>query len=173
MNANSTPQPNEDIIKNLREALQGSFEKIPTWLLNPALEVFVSSTFTDTHKERNILLTEILPKLRDRASKFKIAVTFFDLRTGIPDSNTLDHDTWNGCYRALKQCLQGSRGIFFLSLQSMKYGYMMLPKTIGKDVFEARLKEREKPELKTLAEEWYTLDLNAVNKVYVLRNLTG
>jgi hypothetical protein len=49
--------------------------RVPRW----KLLVFVSSTFTDTYHERNILLGSILPRLRERA-RAKIEVSFVDMR---------------------------------------------------------------------------------------------
>ena len=50
--------------------------KAPTWKLS----VFVSSTFTDTHLERNFLMDELLPTLKKRGRKSGIEVTFSDMR---------------------------------------------------------------------------------------------
>ena len=44
------------------------------------LKVFVSSTFTDTHDERNILLAKVEPYLREKARPYGLAVTLVDLR---------------------------------------------------------------------------------------------
>lgn len=44
------------------------------------LLVFISSTFTDTRYERNILLDKILPYLRSTAYPHDIEVTFVDMR---------------------------------------------------------------------------------------------
>ena len=90
--------------------------RTPLW----CLRVFVSSTFTDTHVERNILMNEILPDLRQRASGFDTEVTFVDMRWGVRDENTLDHMTWVACSKMLESCRETSCGLFFLSLQSEK-----------------------------------------------------
>ena len=44
------------------------------------LLVFVSSTFTDTQHERNVLLGKILPRLREKARFMSIGVSFVDMR---------------------------------------------------------------------------------------------
>lgn len=62
----------------------------PQW----KLLVFVSSTFTDTNAERNVLMANILPSLRNAGLKVGIEVTFVDMRWGVRDENTLDHRTW-------------------------------------------------------------------------------
>ena len=92
------------------------------------------------------------------------------------DENTLDHKTWPGCVRELLRCFNGSAGLFFLSLQGDKYGYMPIPKCIDQAAFEQRLLERsasEHLETVALANEWYQLDSNAVPPVYVLKNLVA
>ncbi len=53
-----------------------SIWRIPRW----KLLIFVSSTFTDTYHERNLLLGKILPKLREKARKNEIEVSFIDMR---------------------------------------------------------------------------------------------
>jgi hypothetical protein len=50
------------------------------------LLVFISSTFTDTKAERNILLEKILPYLRNKAYTHDIEVTFVDMRSIPPSS---------------------------------------------------------------------------------------
>ena len=144
---------------------------------------FVSSTFTDTHAERNILLENVLPDLRDIARPYGIEINFVDMRWGVRNENTLDHMTWIACRRELERCRNESVGIFFLSLQSMKYGYMPLPRTIEARVFEDRIAECQQQvlggemdkdefaELRALATEWYQLDHNSVPLVYKLANL--
>jgi hypothetical protein len=140
----------------------------------PCIYVFGSSTFTDTHEERNILLSRVLLALREHGRPKGLEVIILDLRSGIPDENTLDHKTWPGCERELLRCFNGSAGLFFLSLQGDKYGYMPIPGTIDQVAFEQRLSERsslEHSEAVALANEWYQLDTNAVPPVYVLKNL--
>jgi hypothetical protein len=142
--------------------------------------LFVSSTFTDTHEERNIL-QGLLPELRAIASEYGVDIIFCDLRSGIPDANTIDHLTWLGCQRELLRCFSVSAGYFFLSLQSGKYGYMPIPKFIDQEAFDQRLTDSAQmtfdcasnAEVVALAHEWYHLDTNAVPPVYVLKNLTG
>ena len=68
------------------------------------LVVFVSSTFTDTVKERNLLLEKILPDLRERGRAMSVEVVFVDMRWGVRDENTLDHQTWIACRREILRC---------------------------------------------------------------------
>jgi len=145
-------------------ALRGDFYTADDRFAPPSsqLLVFVSSTFTDTHEERNILLEKVLLTLRDEARPHGIEVILLDLRSGIPDENTLDHLTWLGCQRELLRCFSQSAGLFFLSLQGNKYGYMPIPKFIDQAAFDQRLAERSTADADAaaavaLAKEWYQL----------------
>jgi hypothetical protein len=84
--------------------------------------VFFSSTFTDTHQERNILQDEILKRLKEYvvSRDSNVVVSFVDMRWGVKDENTLDHQTWLACSEEIERCREESDGIFFMSLQSHK-----------------------------------------------------
>jgi hypothetical protein len=161
-------------ISQIESILRGnflSFDKIKTWVpLRSKLLVFVSSTFTDTSRERNVLLVSILPDLRARGNKFGIDVTMVDMRWGVRDENTIDHRTWDECVRELDRCYSDSAGLFFLSLQADKYGYIPLPRTIDQDTLDQRMLSMSVEEL-SLTRSWYRLDENAIPPRYVLRNL--
>ena len=132
------------------------------------LDVFVSSTFTDTHSERNVLMSEVLPRVRALADAYGIFLSLVDMRYGVKDESTMKHMTWSECYRELKRCALESSGKFFLSLQSHKYGYRPLPKRISKSNFENRLATLP-VDLQTLSNHWYIFDENTDS--YILRDL--
>ena len=90
------------------------------------VRIFCSSTFTDTHKERNKLLGEVYKKMRAEAEGLGIDFSFIDMRYGVRDENTMDHLTWEACKAELVRCRQESAGIFFLTLQGEKYGTCVL-----------------------------------------------
>ena len=92
---------------------------IPSW----KLLVFVSSTFTDTNRERDALQHRIQKTLSKEGSKHGIVISFSDMRWGIPGAASNEHGTWIACNRELDRCYRQSNGIFFLSLQSEKYLY--------------------------------------------------
>ena len=89
----------------------------PSW----SLLVFISSTFTDTHVERDCLMGEILNKLREIGKQHSVSVSFSDMRWGVRDENTLEHETWVSCKKELLRCMKKSKGLFFISLQSEKW----------------------------------------------------
>lgn len=175
-NANATASGTERERERLRlQAVLGnlSSEEVLTstvmWASpRPQLLVFVSSTFTDTHRERNLLLEKILLDLRRQGASLGIEAVFVDMRYGVQDDNTLHHDTWVACKRELMRCYNESAGLFFLSLQGDKYGYRPLPRCLSVSVVESAL-ARASDEDKVLLEEWYTFDENG--QEYLLKPL--
>lgn len=90
---------NDDTLARL-QALAGSNAYGSNWH-EPSwnLSVFVSSTFTDTISERNIIIQKIQKELQELGNKWDVHVTFVDMRWGIVDESTLDHNTWIECQR--------------------------------------------------------------------------
>ena len=115
------------------EVLRGDFftsdELFQSWRTSSdKLDLFASSTFTDTHPERNISMKEALPEARILGDAHGISITIVDMRYGVRDDSMLKHTTWSECCRELMRCAVESSGKCFLSLQSHKYGYRPLPK---------------------------------------------
>jgi hypothetical protein len=146
------------------------------------LMAIVSSTFTDTAVERNILMHRILPELRHAARHYvNINICLVDLRWGLKDSNTNDHLTWISCASEITRCREESGGVFFISLQSEKYGYCPLPRSIPKIAFDIYLSNfgklndidvSKRERVIELAKRWYILDENNIPAEYVLKSLT-
>ena len=135
--------------------------------------VFISSTFTDSQMERNYLMDELLFKLREYAKEHRIDVIFVDLRTGVRDESSLDHETWNVCRDMLNYCKEESSGLFFFSLQGDKYGYRPIPKSVLKADLDAHLHIKNCPQdVRDIIFKWYLLDTNAVPEEYVLKNMS-
>ena len=123
------------------------------------LVVFVSSTFTDTHEERNVLLNIIFPALRILGREQDIEVRFVDMRYGLKDDSTNRQMTWDECVAELEKCHTESAGISFLSLQADKYGYIPLSRVVRRDIFESHRDKLNDKERETL-DEWYSFDSN-------------
>jgi WD40 repeat protein len=137
--------------------------------------IFVSSTFLDTNLERDILHRKILPHLIKKAQQHEIQVIFYDMRFGVKDENTLDHKTWVACKEAIQQCYEGSDGLFFLSLQADRYGYLPLPKYLDEAVLsKARQDHETDPNFNDITKyltEWYKRDENHSPPRYELKRL--
>ncbi|MDV0441597.1 tetratricopeptide repeat protein [Methanorbis furvi] len=64
--------------------------------------IFVSSTFKDMQKERDVLHRRVVPELNEFARKYGGSVRFTDLRWGV---NTTDLESNEGAKKVLKVCL--------------------------------------------------------------------
>ena len=144
-----------------------------------ALHVFVSSGGKDSDAERIILMDKIYPVLKEKGAKEGIDVLFIDL-VGTDSSsavrdNPVDGDIWMRSVEEIQRCYEQSGGMFFLSLQGHKAGFVPLPKFLDKNLFEQRLLSKEitgkanAGELVAVAKEWYRLDENHVPPRYVLK----
>ena len=106
--------------------------------------------------------------MKDRG--FDIELQFVDMRYGVRDENTLEHETWLACAVELERCKRESEGTFFISLQAQKYGYRMAPKRIAREKYDAvfaaisqKMKLCEVP----------GLDVNATTFRDLLRDMTN
>ena len=94
------------------------------WEQKPfVLMFFASSTFTDTQRERNLLMTTIVMRSRHRLENSGtqgVSILPLDMRFGVRDENSQEHLTWIICHKELQRCSKLSSGIFFISLQSDK-----------------------------------------------------
>jgi WD40 repeat protein/DNA replication protein DnaC len=151
---------------------EASMKEIRRVMPKKKLMVFVSSTFLDTTLERDILHKDILPYLQAIAQQHGVQVILYDMRFGVKDENTLDHMTWVSCKEAIKQCHEGSDGLFFLSLQADRYGYLPLPKYLDENVLFAALKASQNDsDHSDMAKTWYILDENHHPPRFELKHL--
>jgi hypothetical protein len=134
------------------------------------LSVFFSSTFTDTKRERAVIMEEILPELSRRGQEVGVQCVFTDMRWGVVDQNTLDQDTWDVCDREICRSERESCDIFFVSLQSEKYGYMPLPKYLPSSVASEVCKIKDE-HVRKLFDTWYKQDLNDARARFHLQPL--
>jgi WD40 repeat protein len=137
--------------------------------------VFVSSTFLDSSLERDVLHRKILRELQEMFRD--VLIIIYDMRFGVKDENTIDHMTWISCREAIQQCYEESEGMFFLSLQADRYGYLPLPKYLEQDVLQKSIKDHENSdkieEIREAVKRWYILDENNVPPRYELKNLSS
>jgi hypothetical protein len=100
-------------------------------------QLFVSSTFTDMKREREILQTRVFPKLRDYCKGRGASFSPVDLRWGIAEEASHDQQTMNICLRELKRCQDMTPGgPNFLILMGDRYGWRPLPPQVPADEFE-------------------------------------
>ncbi|ESN98484.1 hypothetical protein HELRODRAFT_84545, partial [Helobdella robusta] len=103
------------------------------------IRVFISSTFSDTCSERNILMEKAYPRLKDYCRQYDLEFQAYDLRWGIRDVSHDDHSIVDFCLREIEQCKQLSAGPSIVALIGQKYGYRPYPSRICADEFEMLL----------------------------------
>jgi len=125
--------------------------------------VFVSSTFSDMHAERDHLNRFVFPELRSRCIRHGIEFVGVDLRWGVTENEIEQRGALSACLDDIKRCN------IFLSLLGDRYGWIPLPEEIPQEFFEA---VRHSGDLTIddvrLLDKWYLLDEMTNPPVYRL-----
>ncbi|XP_077990681.1 NACHT domain- and WD repeat-containing protein 1-like [Glandiceps talaboti] len=144
-------------------------------LRSRVVRIFTSSTFTDTSVERNALMRDVYPKLKDYCkSKYGLEFQVVDMRWGVRDEATDDHMTSELCMNEIAACQKLSTGPNFVTFLCQKYGYRPFPPKILANELEAMRKvliDNRQP-VSTL-DEWFRKDTNAVPPVYILQPISS
>lgn len=146
----------------------------------PIIRVFVSSTFRDLQKERNILQADVFPALERHCAERGFQFEAIDLRWGVPGEAGLDHRSMRICFDELHRAQQVSPKPNFLVLLGDRYGWQPLPEEIeekehaGLEQAAAELERANPrtrvPHARVVLAQWYRRDENAVPPVYLLRS---
>eukprot|EP00794_Sanderia_malayensis_P008782 gene8782-9721_t len=89
-----------------------------------AVRIFVSSTFSDFHTEREAVVKRIVPKLNLWCKSRMIHLIECDLRWGIPKDTTTE-ETIGICLEEIERCLVETEGqAFFLNFLGHRYGWV-------------------------------------------------
>ncbi len=134
--------------------------------------IFVSSTFSDLKAERNALQEKVFPRLRDLATAHSCRFQAIDLRWGVSEEAALDQQTMKICLGEIERCQKTSPRPNFIVLLGNRYGWRPLPYEIPADEFK-RIISLVPAEERSLVEEWYRRDDNAVPPVYCLQPRSG
>ncbi len=133
---------------------------------NKYIRFFISSTFADMAKERNIL-QKIFDRLSEEYAKKEWQIESVDLRWGISQEAGFDNKTMQICKSEIRRCQQLSPRPNFIVLLGNRYGWTPLPETIPHNI--GKLLKMSKAE-KDLFNRWYRLDENALpSGEYVLQ----
>jgi tetratricopeptide (TPR) repeat protein len=135
--------------------------------------VFVSSTFEDLKEERHALQRDVFPKLRTLCEQHGARFQAIDLRWGVRDEAGLDQQTMEICLREIERCQRTRVKPNFIVLLGDRYGWQPLPPRIPASEFEALLPHIQPTRVRSLAEQWYRLDMNAVPPECCLEPRTG
>lgn len=93
------------------------------------IRVFISSTFHDMMKERDLLVKEVFPQLRRKCARRFVTFTEVDLRWGITEEQAAEGQVLPLCLAEIER----SRP-YFIGLLGERYGW--IPDTIRPEVVE-------------------------------------
>lgn len=80
------------------------------------IRVFISSTFVDMHREREVLVKQVFPDLRRKCRERDVELTEVDLRWGVDEDKKLD-GAIDICLREIDVCHP-----WFIALMGERYG---------------------------------------------------
>lgn len=138
------------------------------------IRIFVSSTFRDFAKERNLLAEQVFPELEEKCRENGFSFQAIDLRWGISQQNAMDNQTLKICIDEIARCRKLSPRPNFLILSGRRYGWIPLPCSIPSeewDLMMAHAPQAEKS--RAFLGRWYWQDFNDKKKEYLLQPRTG
>ncbi|CAF1355188.1 unnamed protein product [Rotaria magnacalcarata] len=159
------------------DILRGRCQELPE-VRSKVVRVFISSTFSDTLSERDSLIENVFPKLKDYCrEKYGLEFQYSDMRWGIDNESADNHSEVQTCLHEIELCQKYSIATNFLVLLSHRYGSRPTPVTITASLFE-RLQQivLADPHLSVDAEllsQWYRLDTNSIPATYILRSISS
>lgn len=137
---------------------------------HPVIRFFISSTFSDMERERDILraiFKELKPKYKEKGWQLDVV----DLRWGINHLEGLDNKTMSICLGEIEHCQTVSPRPNFIMLVGEYFGWLPLPEEIKcSDMDDMSLSSSQI----TLFKEWYVRDDNYSDESrYVLKGREG
>ena len=82
------------------------------------VRVFISSTFKDFHAERDLLVRDVFPKLKERLRKCRVHLVDIDLRWGVSEEDARSGNALDICLDEIDSCRP-----YFLGLLGHRYGW--------------------------------------------------
>ncbi|CAF4750594.1 unnamed protein product [Rotaria sp. Silwood1] len=159
------------------DILRGRSQQLPD-VRSKIVRVFVSSTFTDTLTERDSLIENIFPKLKDYCrEKYGLEFQYADMRWGIQTESANNHGEVTTCIKEIELCKKYSVATNFVVLLSHRYGSRPIPAQIRASLFdllkETVLNEQNENHDAELLTQWYQLDTNCMPPAYILQNISS
>ncbi len=95
------------------------------------VHVFVSSTFNDMHAERDYLVKQVFPRLRDWCERRRLRLVDIDLRWGVTETDaTRNKNVVQVCLDKIDECRP-----FFVCLLGQRYGWIPREGDIAPETF--------------------------------------
>ncbi|XP_019617342.1 PREDICTED: uncharacterized protein LOC109464718 [Branchiostoma belcheri] len=165
---------NKTFLQEFQALLEGKIPAEPPPNSTKEVWVFISSTFTDTKVERNLLMEDAYPFLREYCRRIGCNFNEVDLRWGVRDEATDEHQTVKICLKEILRCRETSIGPFFVGILSHKYGWRPFPPEIPQLTFEKLMEQIQHTNefAAHLLKKWFQLDRNALDPVYILQPIS-
>ncbi|XP_023244232.1 NACHT and WD repeat domain-containing protein 2-like [Centruroides sculpturatus] len=160
--------------KSVDRIFMGSLVNMPP-VSSKIVRIFTSSTFTDMSLERNHLMEDVYPKIKEFCrEKHGLEFQVVDMRWGVRDEATDDHMTTDLCMREIQNCQRLSMGPNFVVFLGQKYGYRPIPTIIDGSEFRQIVDALTVMGYdNTLLSTWYQEDTNAIPSVFVLQPISS
>src|SRR5215813_9473343 len=115
---------------NLRYRRVGRDAGIPT---TRVFRLFVSSTFSDMHLERDALQQQVFPRLADLCQQRSARFMAVDLRWGVTEAAAQGQQTMRICLEEIARCQRITARPNFIALVGDRYGWRPPPAAIPAD----------------------------------------
>ncbi|KAL1493229.1 hypothetical protein ABEB36_011321 [Hypothenemus hampei] len=152
--------------ETILEILQG--HKTVKWPSAKVVKIFIASTKEDFSNERRILLETVGPELHSVFQDHKIEVELVDMHFGSEEKEQYDPHILKDHLHEIRNCQKISKGCFFLNLVGDKYGPLILPEKLERDIFLSLIKiAKDLGESTEILEKLYTKTTNE----YILNDI--
>jgi hypothetical protein len=145
--------------------------------LTPIIRIYLSSTHTDMTMEKTELIQHIFPLIKAYCKdRHGLDFQVVDMRWGVRDEATDDHQTMALCREQQDLCRRTSLGPCFVLLMGQKYGHRPLPASLPAEHFELMLEGLASLNIEDgvkLLRKWFHKDANCVPAVYLLQPITS
>ena len=163
------PVPSHRNFDNDWAALVGNMAFLEPSAVSGVVRFFVSSTFDDTLHERNFILEDVIPYVKECARKRGLDLALSEMRFGIREKASSNNRTLEICLDELRNCQEVSAGLNFILISCDKYGFRACPYRIAQVEFDALIMHMGEEEAE-IALRCYRLDENALESPeYVMR----
>ncbi|XP_069125170.1 uncharacterized protein [Argopecten irradians] len=154
--------------EHFKRMIAGQLDNIPN-IPRSIVRIFISSTFSDMRAERNAIVRDATPKLRDFCAEHDLDFQMVDMRWGVTDDSQNDHSVEKICLLEVENCQKISLGPNFVLIKGSRYGFRPIPTELSSEDFTLLSSYTTDPEHTKLLHTWYKRDNNSKPPQYVLQ----